>query len=265
LSGIVPFAGFWSKDAILAAVAEKAAEAQSGSVYEYLNYGATFTAFLTAFYTFRAYFLTFHGEERIPKEAGGAPGTPGHAHESPASMTGPLIILAVGALTVGLYFQCTGDFLKPDGFLMQTPVLTALQTVGPAEGGEHGPSHLTVALISTAVAVAGIGLAWLFYVARRDLAEAAAKPAKSLGLYALSRNKFFIDEIYAVLIVGPLEALAALLAQADHYLIDGVVNAFGALPRALGAVFRPLQGGLVQFYALVMALGVLALVGALLW
>ena len=122
-----------------------------------------------------------------------------------------------------------------------------------------------MALISTAVAVAGIGLAWLFYVARPDLAEAATKSAKSLGLYALSHGKFFIDEIYAALIVRPLEALAALLALVDRYLIDGTVNAFGALPRALGAMFRPLQGGLVQFYALVMALGVLALVGALLW
>ncbi len=67
------------------------------------------------------------------------------------------------------------------------------------------------------------------------------------------------------MIVRPLEGLAALLALVDRYLIDGTVNAVGALPRALGAMLRPLQGGLVQFYAFVMALGVLALVGALLW
>ena len=76
----------------------------------------------------------------------------------------------------------------------------------------HGPSHLIVALISTAVALAGIGLAWLFYIARPDLAESTAKSAKSLGLYGLSHGKFFIDEIYAALIVRPLEALAGLLA-----------------------------------------------------
>ena len=175
-------------------------------------------------------------------------------------MTGPLVILAIGAATVGWYFYWTGDFLKPDGFLMQTPVLKALQTKPAPEGSE-----LTVALISTAVALAGIGLAWLFYVARRDLAEATAKSAKSLGLYGLSHGKFFVDEIYAALIVRPLEALAALLALADSFLIDGIVDACGAFPRALGAMFRPLQGGLVQFYALVMALGVLALLGALLW
>jgi NADH-quinone oxidoreductase subunit L len=258
LSGIFPFAGFWSKDAILAAVAEKAASIHTSSIYEYLYYGGTLAAFLTAFYTFRAYFLTFQGEERIPKEAGH------HAHESPPAMTGPLVILAIGALAVGAYFQWTGDFLHPNGFLMQTPVLTALQA--PAgEGAEHGSLHLTVALISTAVALAGIGLAWLFYIARPDLAESVTKSAKSIGFYGLSRNKFFIDEIYAALIIRPLEAFARLLALADQHLIDAVVNIVGAFPRALGAMFRPLQGGLVQFYALVMVLGVLALMGALLW
>ena len=112
-------------------------------------------------------------------------------------------------------------------------------------------------------ALAGIALAWLFYVARPDMAESLAKRARLL--YVLSHRKFFIDEIYAALIVRPLEMLAALLALVDKYLVDGIVDAVGALPRALGAMFRPLQSGLVQFYALVMALGVLALVGALLW
>ena len=255
LSGIFPFAGFWSKDAILAAVAERASETHVASIYGYLYYAGTLTAFLTAFYAFRAYFLTFHGEERIPREAGH------HAHESPPAMTGPLVILAIGALVVGAYFQGTGDFLGRDGFLMQTPALTILQTESLTEGA--GPSHLLVALISTAAALAGVGLAWLFYISRPDLAKSVVKRAKLL--YALSHDKFFIDEIYAALIVRPLELLAALLAAIDGYLVDGVVNACGALPRVLGAMFRPLQGGLVQFYALVMALGVLALVGTLLW
>ena len=122
-----------------------------------------------------------------------------------------------------------------------------------------------MALISTVVALAGVGLAWLFYVARPELAKATARWTTSVGLYALSHGKFFIDEIYAALIVRPLEAFAGLLALIDTYVIDGTVNVVGALPRAVGSLFRPLQDGLVQFYALVMALGVLALVGALLW
>jgi NADH-quinone oxidoreductase subunit L len=253
LSGIVPFAGFWSKDAILDAVHEKAMETHAGSLYPYLYYAAVFTAFLTAFYTFRAYFLTFCGEERIPKEAGH------HAHESPPAMTYPLVILAIGAITVGAYFQWHGDFINPKGFLTETPSLLVFQQES-AKGFDFA-----LAAVSTVIALAGIGLAWLFYVARPDLAAATAATARSLGLYALSYGKFFIDEVYGFVIVGPLVILANVLAALDHYLIDGIVNGIGALPKVLGAVFRPLQGGLVQSYALVMALGVLALVGALLW
>jgi len=273
LAGIFPFAGFWSKDTILAAVAERAGE-DAESIYSWLYMAATFTAFLTAFYTFRAYFLTFHGEERIPKEAGH------HAHESPPSMTGPLVILAVGALVVGGYFQWSGDFLHPNGFLMQTPSLRALAAQAPAESAGPGvgavedlaivkalggAEHLTVAVVSTIVAVCGVGLAWLLYMARPRLAESTKNAARSLGLYDLSYHKFFIDEIYAALIVRPLEGLAWLCALIDRYLIDGAVDLCGQLPRWLGYAFRPLQGGLLPFYALVMALGVLALAGALMW
>jgi NADH-quinone oxidoreductase subunit L len=253
LAGVVPFAGFWSKDSILAAVAEKAAE-HPGSIYGWLYYCGVFTALLTAFYTFRAYFMTFQGEERIPAEAGH------HAHESPPSMTGPLAILAIGAITVGAYFQWHGDFLRPDGFLMQTPTLSPLLAEKAAEAG---PSHMTVAIISTVVALFGIALAWQFYVAQPSLAEATMNAAKSTGVYALSYGKFFIDEIYVAFIVRPLEVLAWLCSVIDNYLIDGLVDLFGLLPRWIGYLFRPLQGGLVPFYALVMALGVLALAGAL--
>src|ERR1043166_1446304 len=97
-----------------------------------------FTADLTAFYTFRAYFLTFHGEERIPHEAGH------HAHESPPAMTGPLAILAVGAFSVGWYFTWTGSFLSPTGFLMQTPSLTILK-----EAAEKG--GLVIPIVSTII------------------------------------------------------------------------------------------------------------------
>jgi len=253
LAGIFPFAGFWSKDAILAAVAEKAGE-DPESLYIWLYYAATFTAFLTAFYTFRAFFLTFYGDEQIPKEAGH------HAHESPPAMTGPLVILAVGAVAVGAYFQWRGDFLGRDGFLMHAPSLVALQAEKAAAAG---PSHWTVAITSSIVALCGIALAWLLYVGRPGLAESAKGTAKALGLYALSYGKFFFDEIYVALVVRPLEGLAWLFAGIDRYLIDGIVNLFGELPRALGYVLRPLQSGLLPLYALVMALGVLALAGAM--
>jgi NADH-quinone oxidoreductase subunit L len=257
LAGVVPFAGFWSKDAILAAVSEKAAGGDAGLLYTVLYWAGLFTAFLTAFYTFRAFYLTFWGEERIPHEAGH------HAHESPPSMTGPLVILALGSLCVGWYFQWTGDFLGRDGFLAHTPVLAAIHEPEVAE--PHAGGHMVVAALSTAVALAGVVLASLLYLGRRATVGAITRIMRGLGLYGLSHGKFFFDPIYTVFVVRPLELLAGLLAWFDQYIIDGLVNAVGALPGVIGSMFRPLQSGLVQFYAMVMVLGLLALIGALLW
>jgi NADH-quinone oxidoreductase subunit L len=266
LAGIFPFAGFWSKDAILAAVAEKSHAGDATWLYLILFLVGTLTAFLTAVYTFRAFFLTFYGRERLEPEAGK------HLHESPWVMTGPLAVLALGALAVGGYFQWSGDFLDHKGFLLQTPSLAPLveqeeMGAAPEPGGEgaHSSSgHLAVALLSTGVAVAGIAVAALLYLGRPAWLEALTALMTALGLYGLSKNKFYFDEIYRALVVGPLERLAAVLAWLDQHGVDALVDAVGAVPRAIGATLRPLQGGLVQFYAVLMILGVLALLGALL-
>ncbi len=84
----------------------------------------------------------------------------------------------------------------------------------------------------------------------------------ALGLYELSHGKFFFDPIYRVLIVRPLAGLARLGAWIDRRVIDGLVNLVGAAPAAFGSMLRPMQGGLVQFYALAMVLGLLVLIGA---
>ena len=133
LAGIAPFAGFWSKDAILAAVWQQASTSRVAGLYYVLYLAGVATAGLTAIYTFRAFFLTFYGPERIPEEAGR------HAHESPPAMTGPMTILAVGALAVGAYFQWMGDFAGPASFLAQTPSLAYLGLAAghAAEGGFH--------------------------------------------------------------------------------------------------------------------------------
>jgi NADH-quinone oxidoreductase subunit L len=262
LAGIPPFAGFWSKDDILAAVAEKAySPGPAHQLYWVLYLVAAVTALLTAIYTFRAFFLTFHGEERIPAEAGH------HAHESPPVMTGPLAILALGAIVVGGYFYWTKDFTGEEGFLAQnTPSLAFAQraearttNIEPA-----GPTHLTIMVTSTMVAVVGVAAAMLLYLGRGGLLKALTAMMTAVGLYTLSYGKFFFDQIYQFLIVGPLAGIAWLSAWFDRNVIDGIVDAVGRLPRVLGSALRPLQGGMVQFYALAMVLGLLALIGALL-
>jgi NADH-quinone oxidoreductase subunit L len=252
LAGVFPFAGFWSKDLILGAVAD-----QSAAPFRVLYLVAAFTALLTAVYTFRAFFLTFYGDEQIPHEAGG------HAHESPPSMLVPLVVLAAGALVAGAWFELTHGFAD---FLRQTPSLAFLATravCGPLEPATEPENALTVALTGTVLALAGIALAAMLYFGRRGLLRKLTGAMDAVGLYPLSYGKFFVDQIYGLLVVWPLGAVARLSFWIDRNVIDGLVNLCGLAPMIVGASLRPLQNGLIQFYALAMVLGLLVLIGAL--
>ena len=117
--------------------------------------------------------------------------------------------------------------------------------------------HTEIAAISTLVALLGIGLAAFLYLGGRREAETLAG---TLGpLYRLSRGKFFFDELYNVFFVWPLRALAVLSYVVDRFLIDGLVNLCGKMPGIIGSLLRPLQNGMVQWYALAMVLGLVAL------
>jgi NADH-quinone oxidoreductase subunit L len=249
LAGVVPFAGFWSKDAIIAAVHERAL---AEPLFEWLYWGALAVAFLTAVYTFRAFFLTFYGPERIPHEAGH------HAHESPSSMTLPLVVLAVCALVVGAWFEWTGGFAE---FLHRTPSLAyAGIAVGHAE--HAAASHALVATISTVLALAGIGLAAFLYLG--DPEQVWGLRRLLMPLYWLSYGKLFFDPIYEALVVQPLVALAQLSYWFDRTVIDGFVNLVARMTLGVAASLRALQSGMVQFYAIAMIWGVVVLVATLL-
>jgi NADH-quinone oxidoreductase subunit L len=300
LAGLPLLSGFWSKDTILSAVHEAsgAAGIDSGRIgprrpapgdhapaseihdaagilvyeideggspvseseprllgldrpalFKLLFWMGTFTALLTAFYTFRAVFMTFWGPEKIPHEAGH------HAHESPRVMCVPLWILAVGALGLGVLLDqhTTGIFNR---FL-------GLTIPGLEAEVEHHHVDLYVMGVSSVVALAGIGLAWVMYGAPSSL------PAKAAAIFGplaeLSRNKFYLDEIYGALFVWPLRGLATLSRFLDWGLIDGLlVGGIGRLPALAGRLPRPIQNGLVQFYALAMTLGLAVLLWVLL-
>jgi NADH-quinone oxidoreductase subunit L len=250
LAGIFPFAGFWSKDAILAAVHERAPQE---NLFDGLYWGALFVAFLTAIYTFRAFFLTFYGDERVPYEAGE------HAHESPPSMTVPLVILALCALSVGAYFEWTGGFAE---LLARTPSLAYKGLAAEGVGEHAGGSHTMVAVVSTLVALAGVGVAAFLYLG--DRAHVLALKRLLMPLYLLSYGKLFFDPLYAALVVWPLWVLARLSYWFDRTVVDGLVNLVGRLSLGVAAGLRSLQTGMVQFYALAMVWGVLVLVITLL-
>jgi NADH-quinone oxidoreductase subunit L len=290
LAGIFPFAGFWSKDQIVAAVharahpepthaqvssqglegnaastvtaavvhspqapAGSAVAARQAKVYLWLYWCALGTAFLTAFYTFRAYFLTFFGPRQVPEEAGE------HAHESPPVMCIPLVILALFAFGVGFVVESGGRFAE---FLALSPSLAYLRPAGESHAGEF---HIQIALVSTLVAGLGIALSAFLYLGHQREVQALAH---RLGpVYRLSLRKFYLDEIYQGVIVWPLRALAWLSYACDRWLIDGLVDLCGRIPVWLGRGLRQWQTGLVPFYSLMMALGtiLLLIVGRMFW
>jgi NADH-quinone oxidoreductase subunit L len=159
-------------------------------------------------------------------------------------MTLPLMVLAVGAV-------CVGGLLGPTHwighFLAQTPAFRSYLL--PAETAELNWGLMA---FSAVIALAGIGLAYVVYVRNPD-AEARFA-ANYPAVYNLSQNRFYIDEIYTGLVTLPAAALAKLSAFFD-VLVDGIVDLVGLAPSLIGTWLRPIQNGLVQFYALAMVLG----------
>jgi NADH-quinone oxidoreductase subunit L len=256
LAGIVPFAGFWSKDAILAAIHARSGTEGVGIIYNVLYVASVITAGLTAFYTFRAFFMTFYGEERIPHEAGH------HAHESPWPMTLPLVVLAVFAFGIGWYCERDHWFAH---MLEQTPSLAYIsqEHMPTALRGPFGEFHIEIAALSTLVALAGVALAAFLYLGDRTEVDYLSRVLRPF--YQASYHKFWWDQIYTVIVIWPVKALAAVSYLIDRVLIDGFVDFCGYLPQLLGKTLRSLQTGLVQFYALAMVMALAVLLLTLIW
>ncbi|MCX7569537.1 NADH-quinone oxidoreductase subunit L [Tumebacillus sp. DT12] len=236
LSGIPPFAGFWSKDEILLGAYA------SGNTLLFVI--GLIAAFCTAFYIFRVFFMTFTGEFRGDKD------TWDHAHESGPVMTIPLVLLAIMALVSGLFNSPVTDYALAD-FLQ----------AGGLHYGAH-PEHVSwMPYVATLVALAGIGLAYLMYKTKsinpERLANGALRP-----LYNLSYNKFYVDEIYHYAIVLPVVWIGRILNFIDKWIVDGIVRLVGqgTYVGALGLKYA--QNGQVQTYGLITVLGAVVLLGA---
>ncbi len=223
IAGIFPLAGFWSKDAILAAVYESQIP---GHIVLY--FAAVFTAFLTAFYMFRLFFVVFTGEPRDHHAHD-------HAHESPFTMTIPLMILAILSISVG--------WLNLPGFDAYSKFVY------------HGEFHeevfnWTMAWASLLVAIAGIILSALFYYWKVFSAEKTAETFKPI--YLLLKNKYYVDEFYGWMVKKFVFGLASICTWFDDNVVDdGMVDGSGWITRKMGSLFSLTQTGYVQNYALV--------------
>jgi NADH-quinone oxidoreductase subunit L len=242
LSGILPFAGFWSKDEILGS-------AWRDGKYVFWVVGLI-AAFITAFYTFRLIFLTFFGKPRMGAKA------ERHVHESPWSMVVPLVVLALGSLLAG-FLGMPGRLGLMQSFL--EPVFAPADQILGLE--EHGPGAVDFVLmaVSLLVAMLGIMLAWVMYVKRTDLPGIVG--ARLKRTYGAVYNKFYVDEFYgATFVRAAVDGSRWIWRRFDELIIDGAVNGTAWLWQRAGMAARPLQTGRVQNYLLAMFIGLFVIV-----
>jgi NADH-quinone oxidoreductase subunit L len=247
IAGVPGFSGFFSKDEILLA----AHEAQAIPGHEWIWMIGLVTAGLTAFYMFRLYYLVFTGECRADHH------TREHIHESPGWIVAPLVVLAFLSVAGGLAGlpDAYGELV---GVSQSNSLHYFLQPVAASPAHEvPAATEFSLAVTTTLVGLAGIALATLLYLVRRDL------PAKIAGairpLYELVRDKYRIDELYHALFVRPLVGFSrtVLARGVDEGLIDGLgVNGVARVFRVAGdGVLKYLQTGLAQSYVFAMLLG----------
>ncbi len=246
ISGIPPFAGFFSKDEILAHVH------QHSTLMWVLGLAGSA---MTSFYMFRLLFLTFFGKFRGTHEQ------EHHLHESPLTMTLPLMVLAVLSIIGG--FIGLPEVFSEHHALKEwlAPVIAGAGQVNP-ELFAHAPldhsQELTLMGISVAVALLSLVAAYVVFVAQKSVPEAEGTPMNPVK--SLIYNKFKVDELYDTLIVKPVFALSHLLYGIVEFLIiDLIVNLIGRLTTELGSLTRRLQTGAISSYVLVMVMGLVVI------
>jgi NADH-quinone oxidoreductase subunit L len=304
LVGIIPLAGFWSKDEILIG-AWNGSGLVDGGVSRVTFAMLLGGVLLTAFYTFRMLYMTFHGEfrggvdrelevqeqasrdEATRDQASGAPaatdqvpatsGLAGqhalvHLAESPVAMVAPMLVLGVAAVFSGYLVnpQWVKEFGIPGHWISEF-LLTGVEHAAPvlADRIELHDFSRWMATISTVVAVAGLGLGALLYWKRRDGGQVPRRdPLEAAGpVHTLLTQKYYIDALYegAVVRRAFYRIIAGSLDWLDRNLVDGTVDAVGWIFRNIGSVIGRLQTGQVQAYGTAVALGsLLILLGLLL-
>ncbi len=226
IAGVPPFSGFWSKDAILIAAYQYA---------PWMFWVGVVTAAMTAFYVFRAMFMTFFGQYRGHE----------HPHESSPVMLIPLAVLAL--LSLG------GGFIPIPNFLAEF--------FHQGEAAENS----TLMVVSVAAGLIGILVAWAMYLFKPGMADSFADSVK--GLYTLVYNKYFVDEIYDAAVVKPVVngSRTVLWRFADAGVIDGIVNGVGSRVKGVGSVLRLMQSGNIRSYATWVLLGSVGIIGLMAW
>jgi NADH-quinone oxidoreductase subunit L len=269
IAGIPPLAGFFSKDEIL----WQAYSSPYGSWVYWLI--GVITAFITSFYMFRLWFLTFFGEYRGENPPGhdehshraASHGHSGDIHESPKVMLVPLVILALLSVVGGWPHSRFENFLSPVFHAGVTAYMPAEAARAITPGAPHNAGVLETLLtgISVAAAVGGFLLAWLLYHRRPELPQRIAHALN--GLYEAVLNKYYVDELYAVLFVKPLVDVSTnlLWRGIDQNVIDATVDNSADGAREVSDSVRHMQSGNLRSYAGWVAAGAAVVIVYMVW
>jgi len=261
LAGIPPFAGFFSKDAIIEAVHHSDIW---GAKYAYV--AVLLGVFITAFYSFRLLFMTFHGKNRSDEH------TRQHLHESPGVVTFPLIALAIPSILAGFMFfepVLIGNYFGDSIFVLESHDVTAELAAG--YHGKTGFSLIWASIVHgmmTApfwLAVFGIVFAWYCYCKNTAL---PGKIASASGpVYRMLENKYWFDDVYQTIFSRGSVKLGKFLSKnVDSGLIDGtIVNGTANTVGAISAILRQIQTGFTYHYAFAMIIGLFALITVFVW
>ena len=247
-AGVPGFSGFFSKDAIIEAVGF----ANIAGV-EFAYFCVLATVFVTALYTFRLVFMTFHGKPRMDAH------TEAHVHESPWVVTLPLIVLAIPTIGAGWFIGpiVFGDYFA--GAIHVSPQHDAIEQLGATFTGIGGMMVHALSTVPFWLSVAGIFTAWYLYMARTDLPERIKN--RLLPIYTLLDRKYYIDELYSWLFAGGTRALSnGLWKIGDIKIIDGFfVNGTARVVAWTAMLVRRFQTGYIYHYAFSMIVGVFIL------
>jgi NADH-quinone oxidoreductase subunit L len=213
----------------------------AGALGKTLTVIGLLTAFMTAFYSFRLLFVAFWGESRVD------PHHADHIHEPSLTMTVPLVVLAVLSIAAG-YFGIP-HFIEP-----------VLKGPAGVEAHHGGPAAFGIMIAATLMGLGGIAAAYVVYVKSPALPQQLAE--KWTQAYALSFNKWYVDELYDRTVVTPTVDLAnGLWRRVDVAVIDAMVNGVASATVQWGRAMRLVQSGQVQHYAMAMALGAVVILG----
>ena len=260
LIGFPGTAGFFSKDALIEAVKHSHWLGQ-GPIYWIAYLSVLLGVFVTALYSFRMFFLVFHGKERMDEE------TKSHLHETRSVVTVPLILLAIPSAIIG---WMTIEPVLFGGFFGDAIVVTSAHDVlGRMAEDFHGSlaflQHSFVAGPVFYLAAAGVFTAWFLYLKRTDIPEKIA--TRFAGIYKLLENKYYFDNLWIDGFARGGRQLGQFLwTRVDDQIIDGVmVNGTANSVGRLAATLRHLQTGYLYHYAFAMIIALTLFLGGLLW